>query len=450
MKHLIILVACFPILACSLAPATQLPTQRTGDAWKGSAPAGEMALNGWDDFGSAALPALITQALAANTDLAITLARVEQARATARIAGSGLYPQVNASGSADQTRADQTTEQASAGLSVAYEVDLWQRNRNSLESALFSLDASAGDRDAQALLVASEVARLYTGILAYDARIAVAQKNLANAREVLRITEARHNAGSISGLELAQQRTSVANTEASIASIQNQRALFVNALAQLMGLAPAALMLPQESFAQLHPGAMALGTPWQMLQRRPDIAAAEARLRAANIDIGIARADALPSLSLALNAQVLANPASGVASLAASFFAPIFQGGALQGAIDQREAVRDERIASYEGVLLNALREVEDALATVEATNARRNALATAAEEARTAERIARARFNAGSIDFTTLLATQATLLQTEDSYYAAGQEQLAAHIDLMRALGGPPSLTAAPAKALN
>lgn len=242
----------------------------------------------------------------------------------------------------------------------------------------------------------------------------------------------------------------MATTEASIASIQNQRALFINALAQLMGLAPAALSLPQESFAQLHTGAMALGTPWQMLQRRPDIAAAEARLRAANIDIGIARADALPSLSLALNGQVLANPASGVASLAASFFAPIFQGGALQGAIAQREAVRDERIASYEGVLLNALREVEDALATVEASNARRNALAAAAEEARTAERIARARFNAGSIDFTTLLTTQATLLQTEDSYYAAGQEQLAAHIDLMRALGGPPSLAAAPVKALN
>lgn len=446
MQRVYLLAFCFPMLACSLAPNTTVPTGRLSDDWNSAADTSGTSMQDAEDFGSKVLPQLIQQALAANTDLAVTLARVEQARANARIAGGDLYPQVSASGAADQTRADQTTDSASVGLAVAYEVDLWQRNRNRLRSALFSLEASRYDRDAQALLVVSEVSRLYIGLVAYDARIAVAEKNLANASDVLRITQARHDAGSVSGLELAQQRSSVANTEATIASLRNQRALFFNALADMMGLAPAALQLPKEDFAQFNAGPIAVGTPWDMLARRPDIAAAEARLRAADIDIGVARADALPALSLAFNGQLLANPASGVVGLAASFFAPIFQGGKLQGTIERNEAVRDEQIAAYEDVLLAALHEVEDALATVDATNVRQAALATAAEQARKAEQIARARFREGSIDFTTLLTTQATLLQTEDSYFAAGQEQLAAHIDLMRALGGPTNILIASA----
>ncbi len=443
MKTTLILPVLF-LAACSLAPDAVVPTERVPENWRGSATTEMDATAQWSDFGSAELEQLIATALANNTDLSVALARIEQARASADIAGSGLYPQVDASGSAGRQRSDsggirRTDNSSSATLSVAYELDLWQRNRNQLDSALWQLRATRTDRDALALLVSSEVARLYSGVMAGDARVIVAEKNLANARDVLRITELRHQEGAISGLERAQQRTSVANTEAAIASIKNQRALFFNQLALVVGTTPAQLQLATGStLEQLAVPKVAVTSPWALLERRPDIAAAEARLRAANIDIGVARANALPSLSLGLNAGVVGNPSGTLVGLAASFFAPIFQGGTLQGEIDRSEAARDEQVAAYEGVLLVAFREVEDALSNYEAATARRDSLANASEEARKADDIGRAQFDAGSIDFTTLLNTQAALLQAEDGYLSARQDQLAAAIDLMRALGGP------------
>jgi multidrug efflux system outer membrane protein len=428
------------IAACSLAPDTQLPTDRIPETYRQET-ATARTTPPWQAFKSTELDALIAQALGHNTDIEAALARVAQARANARISGADRFPQLNGSGDAGRNYTDGSnrTDSASASLAVSYEVDLWLRNRNQYDAAMESWRASTYDHAAQTLLVSSEVARLYTGVLAYEARLAVAQKNLQNALDVLRITEARHGAGSISGLELAQQRTSVANTRATIAGLTNQRQLFFNELAQMVGVAPSALQLRGDgAMASIALPTIDTGAPWALLEHRPDIAAAEARLRSANIAIGVARADALPSLSLALNAGVVANPSTAVTGLAASFFAPIFQGGRLQGAIENAEAARDERIASYQGVLLNAFREVEDALSTLETAATQDSALAQAASEARKAEAIARARYKLGSIDFTTLLATQATLLQTEDSAYSARQSLIAAHIDLIRALGGP------------
>lgn len=433
----------FFLTGCSLAPEAVIPQSRIPEAWRGGEAADATASLQWEDFGSRELDRLITQALAHNTDLAQALARVEQARAATRIAGAGLYPSVDAAGSASRSRdasggQHRYDSSQRAGLSVAYEVDLFQKNANLRDAALWDLQATRYDRDALALTVASEVARLYSGVLAYDARIAVAVQNLANAREVLRITELRFDAGAVSGLERAQQRTSVASTEATIAGLRNQRALFFNQLAQLTGVAPSALALaPESRLDDLTLVAPKPAKPWDVLARRPDVAAAEARLRAAHIDIGVARANALPGLSLALDAAVLGSPSGTALGLASSFFVPIFAGGALEGAIERSEAVRDEQLAAYEGVLLAAMREVEDALSTYDATTQRRTALDRGAAEAREAYRIARSRFDAGSIDFTTLLDTQAALLNSEDSLYSATQDQLSAAVDMMRALGG-------------
>lgn len=432
------------LTGCSLVPGTDVPTDRIPQQWvRGEAAAAPLAPVRWSDLGSAELDRLITEALANNTDIAAALARIEQSRASAKIAGAGLYPQLDASGSLGRTRTDsgrmpaRTADTISGSLALSYELDLWQKNRNMRDAALWQLQATEQDNAALVLLVASEVARLYTGVVAFNARMDVAEKNLAYAREVLRVTELRHREGAISGLEEAQQRTSVGNTEAALASLKNQRDIFFHQLAQVVGKAPAQLQLdPGTHLAQFELKELALTTPWELLQQRPDIAAAEARLRAADIDIGVARANALPGVSLGLNGGLSGNPTTTMVGLAASFFAPIFRGGALEGAIERSEAVRDERIASYQSVLLSAFREVEDALSNYEAAVKRRAALKVAADEAQRAEAIARARFTEGGIDFTTLVTTQAALLQAEDSYLSAVQAQLAARIDLMRALG--------------
>lgn len=432
--------------ACDLAPDAVIPGQRIPAQWNGIAMGDKTQATPavtLEDFGSPELKRLIAEAVMHNTDLAQALARIEQARANTTIAGSGLYPTVDGSASADKTRSrsggvTRNDSSQRAGLNVAYELDLWQKNRNLLDESLWGLSATRYDRDALALTVASEVARLYSGVLAYDARIQVAEQNLANAKEVLRITELRFATGAVSGLERSQQRTSVAGTEASITALRNQRVLFFNQLAQLTGHAPASFSLQgQEALKDLAIGEIPVSHPWELLERRPDIAASEARLRAANIDIGVARANALPGLSLSLDASVTGSPASSLVGLAASFFAPIFHGGALQADIERTTAVRDENIAAYEGTLLTAFREVGDALATYDAATKRRASLASGAAEAQEAYRIARLRFDAGSIDFTTLLDTQAAALSSDDSLLSASQEQLAAAIDLTRALGG-------------
>lgn len=443
MKHLTLIMLLLTT-ACELAPDAIIPNERVPQQWRNAPTATQPAATPrWSDYGSAELERLIAQALASNTDIAAALARIEQARASTVIARQGLYPSIDANGTASKTTTDSsgnrtTNDRSEATVSVAYELDLWRRNRDLSDSAEWATRATVYDRDALTILIASEVGRLYTGIVAYDARIAVAEKNLKNAQDVLRITELRYKEGAISGLERAQQRTSVANTQAAIASLKNQREIFFNQLALVCGVAPAGLQVATgDTINTLKTPAVSVAAPWDMLSHRPDIAAAEARLRAANKDIGVARANALPSLSLALNAGVLGNPSGTVLGMAASFFAPIFQGGALQADIDRSKAARDEQTAQYRTVLLTAFREVEDALNNLDAATTRRLVLNTAAEEARKAETIARARFDAGSIDYTTLIQTQDALLQAEDNFYAAIQAQLAAHIDLVRALGG-------------
>lgn len=443
MKHLA-LITVLLTTACSLAPAAVIPTERVPQQWRNAAtPTQSAPVSRWSDYGSTELELLIGQALANNTDIAAALARIQQARANTTIAGQGLYPSVDASGTASQTTTDSsgnrvTSDRSEATLSIAYELDLWQRNRNLSDAAEWGARATVYDRDALTILIASEVGRLYTGIVAFDDRIIVAEKNLTNAQDVLRITELRYKEGAISGLERAQQRTSVANTQAAIATLKNQRELFFNQLALVSGTTPAQLQVATgDTLDKLQTPAVSVVAPWDLLARRPDIAAAEARLRAANKDIGVARANALPSLSLALNGGVVGNPSGTLLGLAASFFASIFQGGALQADIDRSKAARDEQTAQYQTVLLTAFREVEDALNNLDAATTRRAVLNTAAQEARKADTIAYARFDAGSIDYTTLIQTQNALLQAEDNYYSAIQAQLAAHIDLVRALGG-------------
>lgn len=442
-------VSFIPLLllpACSLAPDAIIPAARVPQQWQESAALGSMQSIASGDayYGDKELERLTAQALAHNTDLAAALTRIAQARANATIRGAGQYPQLDTSGGASQNHSrrdgqSSTSTAWNSGVNLSYELDIWAKNSNAAASADWALKASEFDHAAIRLMVIAEVARLYTGLLAYDARIIVAQTNLTNAQDILRITMLRYQEGAVSGLEEAQQRTALANNQASLASLRNQRALYQHELAQMAGAAPANLSIAEGgTIESLALPALTLDDPWSILSRRPDIAAAEANLRAAHIEIGIARANALPGLSLGLGATISGDPVTTATSLAASFLAPIFRGGALQADIERSEAARDETQINYEAALLTAIREVEDALSGLQSANERAIHYAEAVEQARRAYQIARARFEAGSIDFTTLLDTQASMLQAEDNQVGAKQEQLASHIALRRAMGEP------------
>jgi NodT family efflux transporter outer membrane factor (OMF) lipoprotein len=261
----------------------------------------------WREFGNAELDQLVDIALTENLDLEAARQRIAQARAQAKVAASPLYPTINANGSASHTYQDSksTNQNPQAtnvvgGGSGSYEIDLWGKNRHAATSADYRTEASRFDREAVSLVVAADVTNFYTQILSLNDRIRIAEFTLKNAKEILRIVEARFAQGSVSGLEVSQQRVAVNGFRTALASLVEQRTTTANALAILLGQAPQNLPVPKSGLASITMPPVNLTPPASLLTARPDIRSAEAGLRAANADIGAARAAFFPSLTLGL------------------------------------------------------------------------------------------------------------------------------------------------------
>jgi NodT family efflux transporter outer membrane factor (OMF) lipoprotein len=209
----------------------------------------------------------------------------------------------------------------------------------------------------------------------------------------------------------------------------------------LLGKPPRTIEIKAGKLDSLNVPVVAAGQPSDLLQRRPDIRAAEADLAAANANIGIARAAFFPSINLGTGVSIAASPISGgastAASLAGSLAAPIFEGGRLEANLEATRARRTELVEDYRKTVLTGFREVEDALAAVKGAEARRKALETALKEARTSYRLSRQQYDAGAVDFQTLLDSQRSLFSAQDSYAQSRLAMLLAAVDLYKALGG-------------
>jgi len=430
--------------ACSLAPNYQRPQMAVPTGWSSVAGVGVDAQPSttpfWQELGNADLDRLIEIALAQNLDLEAALHRIEQARGQAKVAASPLYPTVSASGSASRTFQDQKdTNSVRGGGSISYEVDLWGKNRDAAKSADYNVDATQFDREALRLVVTADVTDFYAQILSLNDRIRIAEFNLKNAEEILRIIEARYNAGGVSGLEVSQQRVAVNGFRATLAALTEQRATSANALAILLGRPPQNLSAPTAQLASLKMPQVNLTPPSTLLTARPDIQSAEAGLRGANADIGVARAAFFPSLTLSADTVIAAgfgNPAAAASSLASSLLAPIFTGGRLTGNLQSVTARQKELAAQYQKTVLVAFQEVEDALAALKSNNEQAALSVESVKESQNAYDIAKARFDAGAIDYLTLLETQRSLYQAQDSQIAINQGQLVAYVQLRKALG--------------
>jgi len=430
--------------ACSLAPNYQRPQMAVPTGWSSVAGVGVDAQPSttpfWQELGNADLDRLIEIALAQNLDLEAALHRIEQARGQAKVAASPLYPTVSASGSASRTFQEQKdTNSVRGGGSISYEVDLWGKNRNAAKSADYNVDATQFDREALRLVITADVTDFYAQILSLNDRIRIAEFNLKNAEEILRIIEARYNAGGVSGLEVSQQRVAVNGFRTTLAALTEQRATSANALAILLGRPPQNLSAPTAQLASLKMPQVNLTPPSTLLTARPDIQSAEAGLRGANADIGVARAAFFPSLTLSADTVIAAgfgNPAAAASSLASSLLAPIFAGGRLTGNLESVTARQKELAAQYQKTVLVAFQEVEDALAALKSNNEQAALSVESVKESQNAYDIAKARFDAGAIDYLTLLETQRSLYQAQDSQIAINQGQLVAYVQLRKALG--------------
>ncbi len=461
-RRLLFLVAIAMLGGCSLMPTDGPPPQALPARFSDGGAAPRSALvEWWTHLGNGELDAAIARARDANPDLAAALARIEQARASLRAAGAPLLPTVDAGlgstrswvsgdignggdggfggsgfgGGFGGGRFGGTQHQAS--LNVSWELDLFGRLRSGIAAAGARYVASRHERDAVELATLAAVADGYVTATGLRERLAIARANLLSNRQVLKIVEARLREGAASRLEVAQQRTTVANVEASVAALEQQLRDASNALAVLQGAAPDGAVAGASSLAGLTLPSIAAGQPTDLLTHRPDVARAEEELRAANGDIGVARAAMLPRLTLSGSGNFGLEPATTIGSLAASLAAPIFQGGRLEAEVARTRARREELVANYRNAVLAATREVEDALSAGTASATRRAALEVAAREARDATHLARERYLAGRVDFLTLLDTQTAQFAAEDAAVDARRAQFSAAVALYRALGG-------------
>ncbi|MEX1148029.1 MAG: efflux transporter outer membrane subunit, partial [Sphingomonadales bacterium] len=350
LSRIVFLTGTLVLAGCTMSPDYERPEVVTPPDWSVAAGEDGGAVNAsdpawWSHFGSAELDRLIARAFDANTDLAASIHRVAQARASVRVAGAALLPAVDAGGSLSRdwnepfSNASDGVSGWSSQVGVSYELDFWGRNRAAIDAASAQLDATVYDHETLRLVVAADVGLTYAEALTINDQLRLTREQRDNARGILELVEARFEAGAVSGLELAQQRTELANFDARIAALVRQREAAANRLAVLIGEAPQSFARPTGTLASLAVPDMAADPPAVLLTRRPDLRRAEAELVAAHADIGAARAAFFPSFRLGADLAAGARPISAatdtVAGIAASVVAPIFSGGRLEGNVER-------------------------------------------------------------------------------------------------------------------
>lgn len=445
------LAAALVLSGCmSLAPGYQTPALELPAEAKlaESAPASRW----WVNSGDPALAALIEEALAHNSDLLIAAARIEQARAALGIARADQYPdagvQLGASRTRDPVQFPQIIQRYSAQIAISYELDFWGKYRDASTAAREQLIASEANREALRLSLASQVAQTWYAYQADSLRVALNEQTIAAQTEELGMQRKRAEAGVSSEFELRQQEAEVAANTVALEQNKGARDRDRNALGILLGRTPKALVdgvLPAagEIAVMAVPDALPAGLPSSRLLNRPDVQAAEAGLKAANAQIGVARAAWFPSLSLTASgggasrelSQLFSSPSAF--SIGAALVQPLFYGGRIKSGIDAAQAARDAAVESYRQTVSNAFREVLDALV------ARRSAQAVAkAETARVAAlgetlRLARLRYGSGLTSQFELLGSERSLLAAQGNLVEARRNEAAAAVQVWTALGG-------------
>ncbi|AXI01656.1 efflux transporter outer membrane subunit [Aquirhabdus parva] len=449
----LLICASVTLTACSVGPTYVRPTTPQPSAWlteQGSGVTQDTHRQWWQRFGSPELNSLIEKATHNNDDLAAAVARVEQADATARIAGASLRPQVDLGATATHARSEassggmQTHSQYSPLLSASYEIDFWGKNRAAREAAIAAAKTSRYDRATVELAVMTSVVSDYFQALALRDRISIAENNLKNAQTTLKGLQTQQSVGIITALDTAQQETAVATLYASIPPLKQQLRQLCDALAILTGQLPEAVDIPSGSLAGLTTPVIEAGLPSELLARRPDVAEAEAQLIAANANIKVARAAYFPSISLTANGGFVSNtlstalsPANRVFSLAAGLTQPIFAGGAISGQYDYSKARYAELLADYHKTVISAYANVEDALVAVQQTAEQQSRQQAAFDKAQHAYSLANAQLHAGTVNILTVLSTQQAVFSSDDQLTQVKLAHLQALLSLYNALGG-------------
>jgi NodT family efflux transporter outer membrane factor (OMF) lipoprotein len=443
------------------------------DQWSvTAAPGAEDLARWWRSFDDPVLGQLVEQAAAANLDVAQAVARLRQAREALVVSRSDLLPGLGASGGYSRTetlRGGGTTitlpdgtvtttdgggrSSYSLGLDASYQLDLFGGVRRSVESSRAQYEAAGFDYATVLLSVQGEVARNYVLARAYQAQLGNARASLAIQDDNLEIAGFRVQAGLVSSVDVEQARASRAQTAAGIPTLEQQYNAAVSRIGVLTGQPPGALkpLMAAPAPIPAGPDMVGAGIPADVLRRRPDVRAAERNLAAATAQIGVAKAQLYPALSISGS---LDTNATGLASLfdtiTGGLFAgisqTIFNAGRLNAQVRSSRAGADGAFAAYKSAVLAALEDAENAVAALQAARERERQFVIAYDAANASALLARSQYRSGLTDFTTLNTQEAALISARNGLVQARSDKATALIGLYGALGGGWDAGAAPA----
>lgn len=450
------------LAGCAVGPdykrpaAAPVPEAYTGPSgeWKIAAPGAHLPKGDWwEMFGDPELDRLETEAAAANQDLAAAAARLEQARAVADVARSGLYPNLGAAFLPVRQRDSknrptggkpgQTYNSFTLPFDLSYELDLWGRVRRSVESATAQTEASADDVEAAKLAIQAEVAADYLTIRALDADKALLLSSIEVYEKSLALVRNRRADGMVSDLDVAQAETVLKTARAQLPDTALQRARFEHALAVLTGK-NASLFHVEERPLEIGLLTIPPGLPSELLERRPDIAAAERRMASANATIGVAKAAFFPTVKFSGLAGLQSGDAgllfdwpSRFWSVGPSVTLPLFEGGRLTANLRQAKAVYEETVAKYRQTVLAAFADVENNLAAEHLLASQYEEQTAALKAARRQLEIADNRYSEGLVTYLEVATAQNLTLTNERATARLQGQQLVAVVALVKALGG-------------
>jgi NodT family efflux transporter outer membrane factor (OMF) lipoprotein len=467
MRHSLQVLIVLSLSACAVGPnyrrpaAPLAPAYKEDQGWKAAAPSQipDHAL-WWSIYQDPPLDALERQIDISNQTLKAAEAAYRAARAAVGVDRGALLPTISVTGSEVKSRSPSPLSSGSAGATPAsagagarrdysaqaqgnWQIDLWGRIRRTVEADLARAQASAADLAAARLSAQAALAEDYFQLRAADEQERLLQASVVAFTESLRIARNRVKAGVATPADVYSAQTQLENTQAAAIGVQLTRAKLEHAIAVLTGQAPASLAIPTGVFAAVVPIVPA-GVPSSLLERRPDIAATERGVAAANAGVGVATSAWFPNLQLTGNYGYSASALSGLIKAANSAwsFGPslaetLFNGGARLSETRQARALYDESVANYRQTVLSALQQVEDDLSSLRVLQEQNEMQNTAVADARRSEEIALNQYKAGVSDYTAVLTAQTTRLSAEVNAVNIQSQRLTTSVELIASLGG-------------
>lgn len=446
---------------CAIGPDYQRPELSTPaqfkqiEGWTQAQPNDALERGSWWQlYGDAELSALVERLNISNQNLAASEAQYRQARALVRGARAGFYPSLSSSAGASRSGqgAGSNNSTISTGgvsstydfsLNAAWELDIWGKLRRNLQASQADYQASAAELASLKLSLQSELVQNYLQLRVLDEQQRLLDATVAAYARSLQLTENQYNAGIVPKSDVTQALTQLRSTEAQAIDLQWRRAQLEHAIAVLVGVPPSELAITvSEQLPSLPEIPVAL--PSQLLERRPDVAAAERRVMAANARIGVAEAAWYPDLNLAASGGYRGSSFADWISLPNRFWSlgpqlalSLFDGGARRAELERSEAVYDQTVAEYHQTVLDSFREVEDNLVQLRVLEQESQVQQQALDAARESLRLIDNQYRAGTLDYNSVVNVQATALNNERSSLDLLASRLLASVQLIKALGG-------------